>query len=1136
MKLLRCSGAFPYLFSVFCTSFVQMGLFIFFLRWLSFSYEGQDFFWRSMLLQLALFLPAVFMMPLAGFIAGRYPKGKVMAWTSIGMFLSLIAISVLFQVGVPWVAFGLTMLYGIFHALYNPAKYGAIKEIFGERMLTAANSVQVSTYVMGIAGVSCLSMGLTPDSASPIPYWSLPYIFTGATLLGAISAFFIKIGRNTTLKFRSPIRIFAATWSHPIIRLSILGIAFYWAVTQLFLLLSQDFTGEQQMSFFQPELLLTALGYIVGTIIAAQASKPFVETGLIPLSAIGSALLMFILPVVSVEWVRILLYALLGGLVGSSLVVLRTVIQHFTRPDTSGRIHAVSEMILMSMLTVFLIAQCLLLSFTNIQVYQIFLFIAILFTICFWITLKNTPQAMLRMGLRFLFFFVFRYRIKVVGVQNIPDSGPVLLVGSHYSFIDWAVLQMASPRPLKMASNRDKANSWFLSFLQKTRYIIPIFRRNPEPAMEKIRKALLAGEAVVVFPEGEVSKTPHISRFSIDYSKALEGIEATVVPFYIQGLWGGPYSHFSDSIMLGPASTRIISVGFGHTIPSSTPEEEIRMHLRDLAIDTWDMAIKHYRTIVPTWLVAMRRRGLKPILLDPQGDHVSGLHMVSLVRRISKRLLKIARKDQRVGLLLPSSRDGVIAILSIFAAGKTSVNLNYTSPFDVVAGCVGRTHIRYTLTTHAFYDKLTQKNEKFKGLTKFTELVFIDDIFGKDAIWQNICPMLMAKFLPRKLLEILWFKTGKINDPAVILFSSGSEGSPKGIVLTQKNIIANIQQTDAVIRLRENDVVLAELPMFHSFGLTVTILMPLFDAVPMVLCPDPTDVKTIARSCAEFKVTILVGTPTFLRAFCVNRWVHPMCLDYVRFVLAGAEKLRQEMRDAFRLKFGKEIFEGYGCTETSPVATINAPNVLLDDFLTMERCSDTSSVGLPVPGSRILIADPDTNETLPQGEEGMVLVGGPHVMHGYLDDPERNKAAIIEKNGHRWYKTGDKGKLTSEGFLVLLDRYSRFAKLGGEMISLTAVEARLTETKLLGDCEFITVAVPDSVKGERIVLLYVGDETDPDDLLRAIRKSGIPPLMIPGSVFRVESLPKLGSGKWDFTNLKKLANELFTEKSKGSRV
>jgi acyl-[acyl-carrier-protein]-phospholipid O-acyltransferase/long-chain-fatty-acid--[acyl-carrier-protein] ligase len=316
----------------------------------------------------------------------------------------------------------------------------------------------------------------------------------------------------------------------------------------------------------------------------------------------------------------------------------------------------------------------------------------------------------------------------------------------------------------------------------------------------------------------------------------------------------------------------------------------------------------------------------------------------------------------------------------------------------------------------------------------------------------------------------------------------------------------------------------ALLPLFHSFGFTLTFMMPLLDGVPMVLCPDPTDIKTLARVCAQYKTTILMGTPTFLRAIAINRWVHPMCLDSLRYIIAGAEKLRPEMRETFKLKFGKDIYEGYGCTELTPLATINAPNVLLDDFLTMEKCSDHASIGLPPPGTVAAIIDPETDEVLPQGSEGMLVVSGPQVMKGYLKDGEKTASVIIEKEGRRWYKTGDKCVITDEGFVQILGRYSRFAKLGGEMISLTAVELRIAETKILDGQEFAVTAVPDSVKGERIVLLVKGG--DAEDISRRLRKSGIPPLMLPGSVFCVESVPKLGSGKWDFNGMKKLAQEL----------
>jgi acyl-[acyl-carrier-protein]-phospholipid O-acyltransferase/long-chain-fatty-acid--[acyl-carrier-protein] ligase len=408
-------------------------------------------------------------------------------------------------------------------------------------------------------------------------------------------------------------------------------------------------------------------------------------------------------------------------------------------------------------------------------------------------------------------------------------------------------------------------------------------------------------------------------------------------------------------------------------------------------------------------------------------------------------------------------------------------------------------------------------------------MIYLDEEEAKISTFCRLVSTFIIHFCPAAVLRHLWFTSANLNDDAVILFSSGSEGTPKGVELTHKNVISNAQQGDHIIKLRRTDVMTSLLPLFHSFGFTMTYMMPLLDGVPMVLCPDPTDIKTLARVCAQYKTTIMMGTPTFLRAIAINRWVHPMCLDSLRYIIAGAEKLRPEMRETFKLKFGKDVYEGYGCTELTPLATLNAPNVLLDDFLTMEKCSDNSSIGMSVPGSVCAIIDPETNEFLPNGEEGMLVVTGPQVMKGYLKDKEKTDSVVINIEGRRWYKTGDKCKLTPDGFVQILGRYSRFAKLGGEMISLTAVELRIAESGIMGEHEFAVTAVPDSAKGEKIVLLV--KDGNAEEISRALRKSGIPPLMQPGAVFVVDNIPKLGSGKWDFNGMKKLALELVENKA-----
>ena len=1072
-------GEIPYYISVFFSSFMQLGLFIHFQRWITFNSEGTRFFWLSLLLQFAMFSPSIIMMHVASYFAGRFPKSKVMGWTSAGMAISVLLIAFFFGDKLGLGAFALLFLYGIFLAIFNPAKIGIMKEISDGNDLVKINASHLIFMALAITVISAITYNYSPEDSSNISYSMLPFILSGVGLIAAISSFCIRIDKQSKfVKLRSPMRNFSSTWSNPMLRLSMLGIAAFWGVTQFIIMISQNMTGTQSTTLFQWTFIFTGIAYIVGAISAAKSSKNFVETGIIPIAAIASSITMFVTPFINNQYVLACLYAFIAFWAGSAFVILRTVIQNVTRPDTSGRIHAVSFMIQMSFLFVLLGFQVILFLMTELSLHKQLFFLALILALTFVFTLKHTPMTLLRAGLRFAFAFVFRYKVKVHGVQNIPESGPLLLVGPHFSFIDWAVLQMASPRPLLTASNRNTFADWYLRWFSHGKSVININRRDPSEAMEKIREALLKGEAVVIFPEGEVSKSPFVSKFSLDYSKAIEGTGAQLVPFYIQGLWGSRYSHASECVNRPQYFNRVISVGFGKAMPASTPEDVIRKDLQNLSTDIWNMAMDHSASIIPLWYRAMRKRRSRPILIDPAGRHVNGYEMIRLCHHFGKKIKSLTKNDQNVGFMLPTSRDAALGIMSILGCGKTTVNLNYTSPVDTLIGCIDK-----------------------------------------------------AVTFPKKLLRDLWFTTAKLSDDAVILFSSGSEGTPKGVELTHKNVISNAQQGDHVIRLCRTDVMTSLLPLFHSFGFTMTFMMPLLDGVPMVLCPDPTDIKTLARVCAEYKATILMGTPTFLRAIAINRWVHPMCLDSLRYVIAGAEKLRPEMRETFKLKFGKDIYEGYGCTELTPLATLNAPNVLLDDFLTMEKCCDHSSIGMVVPGSTGAIINPETNEFLAPGEEGMLVITGPQVMKGYLRDEAKTDAVIFEVDGRRWYKTGDKCTITEDGFVKILGRYSRFAKLGGEMISLTAVELRIAETGIMGEHEFAITAVPDSVKGERIVLLVKGDATlDTEEISRSLRKSGIPPLMQPGSVFGVEAIPKLGSGKWDFNGMKKLATELVEKK------
>ena len=297
------------------------------------------------------------------------------------------------------------------------------------------------------------------------------------------------------------------------------------------------------------------------------------------------------------------------------------------------------------------------------------------------------------------------------------------------------------------------------------------------------------------------------------------------------------------------------------------------------------------------------------------------------------------------------------------------------------------------------------------------------------------------------------------------------------------------------------------------------------EGIPVVFHPDPTEVLTIAKAIAKHQATVYFATYTFLRLFNQNRHIHRLMLDSLRIVVAGAERLNPKVRDAFKLKFNKEIYEGYGTTETTPVASCNIPDRIDPSNWKVQQGNKLGTVGMPLPGGSFRIVDPVTLKKLPTGEDGLILFSGPQVMLGYLNAPEKTADVIVQLDNKRWYKTGDKGHLDQDGFLTIVDRYSRFAKIGGEMISLGAIESAIG--KLLPEnIEVLTTAIPDGKKGEKVILLIAGD-IDHDEMKGLIEQSGLNPLMRPAKLINVKVIPKLGSGKNDFGQAKQIALEAF---------
>ncbi|MEB4593619.1 AMP-binding protein, partial [Candidatus Thiothrix sp. Deng01] len=372
------------------------------------------------------------------------------------------------------------------------------------------------------------------------------------------------------------------------------------------------------------------------------------------------------------------------------------------------------------------------------------------------------------------------------------------------------------------------------------------------------------------------------------------------------------------------------------------------------------------------------------------------------------------------------------------------------------------------------------------------------------------------------VLQWLYLPKFDMDATAAILFSSGSEGAPKGVELTHRNLAVNARQVADAFNTLDNDAIMGTLPTFHAFGLLATTLMPLAEGIPLICHPDPTDAVNIAKGIAKYEATLLVGTSTFLRLYAKNSRVHPLMFQSLRYVVAGAEKLSPDVRRLFLDKFGKKILEGYGATETSPVASVNLPDQIDTHYWKVQIANKEGTVGLPLAGTSFRVVDPVTLETLPTGTDGLILIGGPQVMKGYLDAPEKTADAIAMLDGQRWYKTGDKGHVDEDGFLTIVDRYSRFAKLGGEMVSLGAIEQQVRNILGEPELELVAVNLPDEKKGEKVILMIAG-ELNETEIRRKLVDGGMNALMIPAMIRSVDEVPKLGSGKTDFANARKLA-------------
>ena len=1148
MKLLRTAGFLPYLAIAFLNAAVDLAHKITIQNVLLKSFDGDTLVILTALINAMILLPFIFLFSPAAFINDKFSRTKVIRLSALAAVGISALICLCYAIGEFYMAFALTLLLAAQSAVYSPAKYSIIKSIVGTEQLGMANGIIQALTIIAIL-FSSFAFSFFFEShyiASNDPNMVLQSVWGIGIALITFSAleayfafkipFFPQTAELSEEKFsakqyanlhylKENIRTLRQNKN---IWLSVIGLSLFWGVSQVIV---AAFPAHYKAIFhadnaivIQAILAVSGLGLILGSYVAGKMSHLHIELGIVPVGAVGIFISLFCLTLTDSNLFLTICSFSFGFFGGLFIVPLNATIQYFAPEAISGKIMAGNNFMQNVLMVAFLLLSILFVKL-SLSTTNLLIFASLVCLVGSFYAMLQLPHLFTRLLL--LPILKTGYRFHVNGLKNLPQSGGVLLLGNHISWIDWLVLQAASPRAIKFVMYRPIYNKWYLTWFLRIFKVIPIGGGASKESIQTIRNYLENGEVVALFPEGHISYNGQINEFQKGFEHVLEGLEnITTVPFYLRGLWGSSFSRANShyKILSKKRGKREVLVAFGKPINGFIDAVAMKQKVVELSFSAWEHFINEQALLTHHWLESAKSDLFKECVADAQGTELNNVKFIAAVLSFAKVLKTKLRGQRHVGVLLPSSAAGAIVNMALFVLGKVPVNLNYTLSAESMQKALAKAQIDTVLSSAKFLDKLTAKGFDFNAILA-DKLLFAEDIAKGLNKTAKTHAFLTALFAPQWWIKLRHFADVKLDDTATILFSSGSEGDPKGIELSHKNLLTNIKQVSELLNFRRDDVILNSLPIFHSFGLTVTTLLPLCEGVKMVSVADPTDGATIGKMSAKHGVSILFGTSTFFRLYTRNKKLHPLMFQNVRIVIAGAEKLKTDVKDAFRLKFGLEIYEGYGTTETAPVAAVNVPNILEKDSLKELTFTKEGTVGLPLPGTIIKIVDPDTLNELKTGEDGLILIGGGQVMKGYLDDPEKTAEVIAELDGVRYYKTGDKGHIDEHGFVTIVDRYSRFAKIGGEMISLGAVEANLSQA-IGEDAVFVATAVNDDKKGESVVLL-VKSELTLSEIQQRIKTLNIPPIMLPSEIFLVDEIPLLGSGKIDFKRAKLLATELI---------
>ena len=1076
-----------------------------------------------------LTLPFILFSMTGGWLANHYSKRGV----TIGVKIFEVGVMLLATAGL---ALGnLTMVLccvffmGVHSAIFGPSKYGSLTELLPEKQLSWGNGVlELGTFlaiILGTVGGAVLSQTFTHQ-----PMWA------GVALV-ALAAFGLvtSLGMtrvpaaDPTKEFRwnflgdlgEQIRIIR---QDHVLKMAVIGNTYFWFLAVLLfqnvIIYGLDVlrVDPAHNGYLQAAL---AIGIGVGSYAAGYLSGGKIEYGLIPLGSMGITAACALLARHGLSYNSVAIeLGFLGFFAGFFVVPINALMQHRPRKEDKAGILAAQNLLYSGGAFLAAGVYYLLQTYWPRDPSQIFL-------TCSVITLAGTiyvvnlvPDSLLR-----LFVWAFThsvYRLKVEGRDNIPDKGGALFVCNHVSFVDALLIIGSTDRMIRTIMFQGIYDHPVVKPFAKAMKAIPISSQfRPREMIKSLRlasEAIKNGEVICIFAEGQITRIGQLLPFRRGFERVMKDVDAPIIPVCLDHVWGSIFS-FEKGRFLWKVPRYMpypVTVSFGKPMPPTSTPFEVRQAVQELNTEAW----KHRKKLMmPIHRAFVRKARHHPRRFFMADARVPKLRFGSALTRtifLARRLRPVWAGQEMVGILLPPSVAGALVNYAALLMGKVPVNLNYTANDEVITSCAKQCGIQTVVTSQAFLDKIK--------VTVPGKVILLEELAQKPRLGEKIAAALMMWTLPERLLEkaVGREKKGTLDDLATIIFSSGSTGDPKGVMLTHYNIVSNADQLGQTFAFGGHDRVLGILPFFHSFGFTGTLIVPAVLGVGVVYHVSPLDAKVIGALVGQYHVTFLLATPTFLQMY--NRGCEPEDFGGLQFVMTGAEKLPDRVAQALEDKFGIRPLEAYGLTECSPAVTVNTRDFRAAGF--RQVGAKRGKIGHPLPAVSVRVVDPDTFQQLPVGQAGLLLVRGPNVMKGYLGKPE--KTAEVLRDG--WYVTGDIAAMDEDGFLTITDRLTRFSKIGGEMVPHIKIEEKLHELAGATEQTFVVTGVPDEKKGERLVVLHTLDESKLGPVIEKLTASDLPNLWKPrpDQFFHIDALPYLGTGKLDLRKVKEVATKFST--------